>query len=275
MTMKSGIAAPGSLFRSIGAEFLKFYAFRIPQIAYVSIAAFPLLFVIQLFYVEHLFAHIGNRTVTEVIPYLFFASWKTILLHLFLIAFTAYCVVVDSQYGMIRIGCTQPASRAQYIVGKSIAIELHVVLFALLYIASLFVWVGIYTGFRGLSFTGLLALASLAARTVVFCCGLSGCMIGVSILRKTLLDAFVSCCVAFLGFALLTTLPPHFHLEPALFVRYFFYPIAAILPKGWPISLSFPMKNAPFWQFLLVSLVTPTVCFLPALVHFHFRDISE
>lgn len=271
--MKSGNAAPGSLLRSTAAEFLKFYAFRIPQIAYVSIAAFPFLFVVQLFYVEHLFAHVGVRTVAAIIPYLFFASWKTILLQLFLIAFTAYCVVVDSQYGMIRIGCTQPVSRAQYILGKSIAIELHVALFALVYVASLFIWVGIYTGFHGLSLTGLLALASLAARTVVFCCGLSGCMIGVSILRKTLLDAFVSCCVIFVGFALLTTLPPQFHLEPVLFVRYLFYPIAAILPKGWPIP--FPMKSAPFWQFLLVLLVTPTVCFLPALLHFQLRDIPE
>jgi ABC-type transport system involved in multi-copper enzyme maturation permease subunit len=271
--MKSGIATPGSLLGSTAPEFLKFFAFRIPQIAYVSIAAFPLLFVIQLFYVEHLSAQLGIRTVTEVIPYLFFASWKTILLQPFFIAFTAYCVVVDSQYGMIRIGCTQPVARAQYILGKSIAIELHVVLFALVYIASLFMWVGIYTGFRGLSVTGLLALASLAARTVVFCCGLTGCMIGVSIMRKTLLDAFVSCCVVFVGFALLTTLPPQFHLEPGLFLRYFFYPISGILPKDWPIP--FPMKNAPFWQFLSVSLVTPTVCLLPALLHFHFRDISE
>jgi ABC-type transport system involved in multi-copper enzyme maturation permease subunit len=271
--MKSGNSAPGSLLRSTAAEFCKIYAFRIPQIAYISIAAFLYLFVIQLFYAEHLTAHLGPAPMIEVIPYLFFASWKAILLQLFLIAFTAYCVVVDSQYGMIRIGCTQPVSRAQYILGKSIAIELHIALFALVYIASLFIWVGIYTGFRGLSLTGLPALASLTARTVVLCCGLSGCMIGVSILRKTLLDAFVSCCVLFVAFGLLTTLPPQFHLEPALFLRYLFYPIAAILPKGWPIP--FPMKNAPLWQFLLVSLATPAVCFLPALVHFHFRDISE
>jgi ABC-type transport system involved in multi-copper enzyme maturation permease subunit len=266
-------AAPGSLLKSTAAEFSKFYALRIPQIAYAGIAGFLLLFVFQLFYAERIFAHLGPATVTEVIPYLFFASWKSILFQIFIIAFSAYCIAVDSQYGMIRIGCTQPVTRAQYVLGKSIAIELHVALFALVYVGSLFIWVGIYTGFRGLSLTGVLALASLATRTVVFCCGLSGCMIGVSILRKTLLDAFVSCCVVFVGFALLTTLPPQFHLEPVLFVRYFFYPIAAILPKGWPIP--FPMKSAPFWQFLFVFLVTPTVCFLPALINFHSRDISE
>ena len=47
------------------AEFLKFYAFRIPQIAYASIPAFPLLFVVQLFYVEHLSAHIGPIGLTD------------------------------------------------------------------------------------------------------------------------------------------------------------------------------------------------------------------
>jgi ABC-type transport system involved in multi-copper enzyme maturation permease subunit len=271
--MQSGIAAPASLFRSTVAEFLKFYAFRIPQIAYVSIVAFLVLFVFQLFLAERLLAHLGPATVNEVIPYLFYASWKSILFHVFIIAFSAYCVAVDSQYGMIRIGCTQPVSRAQYLLGKSIAIELHVALFALVYVASIFIWVCICTEFRGLSFPGLLALSSLAVRTVVFCVGLSGCMIGVSILRKTLLDAFVSCCVLFVGFGLLLTLPPEFHLRPVLFLRYFLYPIAGILPKGWPIQ--FPMKDAPFWQFLLVSMVTPTVCLIPAFVRFHFRDISE
>lgn len=271
--IKSGNAPGGSLLRSSAAEFFKFYAFRIPQIAYASIAGFLFLFVIQLFYVERLSAHLGPATVTEVIPYLFFASWKTILFQLFIIAFSAYCVAVDSQYGMIRIACTQPVSRAQYVLGKSIAIELHVTLFALVYAGSLLMWACICTGFRGLSTAGLLALASLAARTVVFCVGLSGCMIAVSVLRKTLLDAFVSSCVVFAGLALSTTLPSRFHLEPALFLRYFFYPIAGILPKNWPIP--FPMQHAPLWQFLLVSLVTPTVCFLPALAHFHSRDISE
>jgi ABC-type transport system involved in multi-copper enzyme maturation permease subunit len=264
-------AAPGSLLRSTAAEFSKFYAFRIPQIAYASIAAFLLLFVIELFYVEGVVS--GTSTVTDVIFYLFFDSWKTIFFQLFVIAFSAYCIAVDSQYGMIRIGCTQPVSRTQYLLAKSIAIELHVALFTLVYVASLLMWVCICTRFRGLSATELPALASLAARTVVFCCGLSGCMIGVSTLRKSLLDAFVCCCVVFVGFFFLAMLPKRYHLQPALFVRYIFYPVAGILPKGWSIPI--PMKDAPLWQFLLVSLVTPAVCFLPALVYFHFRDISE
>jgi ABC-type transport system involved in multi-copper enzyme maturation permease subunit len=263
-------AAPGSLLRSTAAEFSKFYAFRIPQIAYASIAAFLLLFVIELFYVEGVS---GTSTVADVIPYLFFDSWKTSFFQLFIIAFSAYCIAVDSQYGMIRIGCTQPVSRTQYLLAKSIAIELHVALFTLVYVASLLMWVCICTRFRGLSATDVPALVSLTARTVVLCCGLSGCMIGVSTLRKTLLDAFVCCCVVFVGFAFLAMLRERYHLQPALFLRYYFYPIAGILPKGW--SMPIPMKDAPFWQFLLVSLGTPAVCFLPALVHFHFRDISE
>ena len=51
---KSNNAVGGSLLRSVAAEFVKFYAFRIPQIAYASIAGSMLLFVIQLFYVERL-----------------------------------------------------------------------------------------------------------------------------------------------------------------------------------------------------------------------------
>ena len=210
---------------------------------------------------------------TEALPYLFYATWKTILFQLFIIAFSAYCIAVDSQYGMIPIACTQPGSRARYLLGKSIAIELHVTLFALVYVVSLLVWVWICNGFHGLTTATLFALASLAPRTIVFCVGLSGCMIAVSVLRKTLLDAMVSSCAVFACFALLTTLPLRFHLEPLLFVRYFFYPIGGILPKGWPIQ--FAMQNAPLWQFLLVSAVTPLVCFLPALAHFCFRDISE
>jgi ABC-type transport system involved in multi-copper enzyme maturation permease subunit len=266
--------SPGSsLLNLTMAEFAKFYAFRIPQIAYASIPAFLFLFVIQLFYVEHLSTRLGATTVSDLIPYLFFASWKTILFQLFIIVFSVYCVAVDSQYGMIRIGCTQPVSRAQYLLGKTIAIELHVALLALVYVASLFTWASIYNEFRGISVAAITAVASVAARTVVFCVGLSACMVAVSAVRKTLLGAFVSSCVVFACFALLTTLPSRFHLEPALFLRYFFYPIAGILPNDWPIA--FPMKNAPLWQFVLVSLATPAICLVPALAHFHFRDISE
>ncbi|MFZ0859744.1 MAG: hypothetical protein WCA27_22195 [Candidatus Sulfotelmatobacter sp.] len=270
---KSGKAGNVSLLHSVFAEFVKVYAFRIPQIAYVSIAAFMLLFVIQLFYFERLSAHLGPATVTEVMPYLFFASWKTILFHLFLLAFGAYCIAVDSQYGMIRIGCTQPVSRAQYLLGKTIAIELHVALFAIVYVASLLFWVGICTGFRGLSTSALGAVASLATRTIVFCVGFVGWVIAVSVLRKSLLDAVVSSCVVFALFGLLTTLPMRFHLEGGLFLRYFFYPMAGIVPKDWPIP--FPMQGAPLWQFLLVSFGTPAICFIPAILHFQFRDICE
>ena len=263
----------GGLFSSVSAEFNKFYAFRIPQIAYASIAAFLLFFVIELFYVERLSAHLGPATVIEVIPYLFFVSWKTVAFQLFIITFGAYCVAVDSQYGMIRIGCTQPVSRIQYLLGKAIAIELHVALFVLVYLASLLFWVCLCTGFRGLSLSAIPAVASLAARTVVFCLGWSGCVIAVSVFRKSLLDAMVSSCVLFVCFALLTTMPTRFHLESGLLLRYFFYPIGGILPKSWPIP--FPMQNAPLWQFLLVSFATPAICFIPALLHFQFRDISE
>ena len=264
-------AAPGSLLRSTAAEFSKFYAFLTPQIAYASIAASLLLFVVELFYVKGVS---GTSTATDVIFYLFFDSWKTTFFQLFVIAFSAYCIAVDSQHGMIRIGCTQPVSRTQYLLAKSIAIELHVALFALVYVASVLMWACICTRFGSIPATEFVPLASLAARTVVFSCGLSGCMIGVSTLRKSLLDAFVCCCVVFVGFFCLATMPPkRYHLEPAMFVRYFFYPLAELVPKDW--STPMPMKDAPFWQFLLVSLVTLAVCFLPALVYFHFRDISE
>ncbi len=272
MTKTDG-SSGGRLLSSVWAEFLKFYAFRIPQIAYASIAAFLLFFVIELFYVERLSAHLGPASVIEVVPYLFFASWKTIAFQFFIITFAAYCVAVDSQYGMIRIGCTQPVSRIRYLLGKAIAIELHVALFVLVYLASLIFWVCLCTGFRGLSASAIPAVASLTARTVVFCVGWSGCAIAISSFRKSLLDAMVSSCVLFVCFALLTTMPMRFHLEAGLLLRYFFYPIGGILPENWPIP--FPMQNAPLWQFLLVSLATPAVCFIPALLHFQLRDISE
>lgn len=270
---ESGKSEHGSLHQSILAEFLKIYSFRIPQIAYGCITAFMLLFVIQLFYFERLSAHLGPATVTEVIPYLFFASWKTILFHLFLLAFGAYCTAVDSQYGMIRIGCTQPVSRAQYVLGKTIAIELHVALFGIVYVSSLLFWVGVCTGGRGLSLWALAAVVSLTARTIVFCVGFVGWVIAVSILRKSLLDAVVSSFVVFAFFGLLTTLPTRFHVEALLFLRYFFYPIAGMIPRDWPIP--FPMQDAPLWQFLLVSICTPVICFIPAMLHFHYRDICE
>ena len=60
---KSGKPSGVGLSNSVLAEFLKFYAFRIPQISYASIPAFLMLFVVQLFYVERLSAHLGPITV--------------------------------------------------------------------------------------------------------------------------------------------------------------------------------------------------------------------
>lgn len=257
----------------IAAEVAKIYAFRISLIAYASIPVFLLLFVVQLFYFEHLSSHLGSVTVAEIIPYLFFASWKPILFQLFIIVFSAYCVAVDSQYGMIRVSCTQPVRRVEYLFGKCIAIEFHVATLALAYVASLFLWGCVCSDFRDWS-KAIVPVLWVAIRTIIFSVGLSTCMVAISSLRKTLLTALVSSCVLFACFALLTTLPLRFHLEQALLLRYFFYPISGILPRDWPIS-AFPMQNAPFRQFALVSFGTAIMCLIPAAITFHFRDISE
>ena len=75
-------SSTGSLFDSVWAEFLKLYAFRLPQIAYVSIFVFLLFFVVQLFYVEHVLAQLGPVTAIVVMPYIFFVSWRTVLFQL-------------------------------------------------------------------------------------------------------------------------------------------------------------------------------------------------
>ena len=123
---------------------------------------------------------VRGRDFTVIIPYLYFASWKTLLFLLFITAFSAYCVAVDSQYGMIRIGCVQPISRGRYLCGKSIAIQLHVALFGLVYVASLVLWVGVYAGFSGVSAGKVLAVISVALRTVLLCVGLAGCATAIS-----------------------------------------------------------------------------------------------
>ena len=257
----------------IAAEIAKLYAFRISLIAYISIPIFLLLFVVQLFYFEHLSSHLGSVTVAEIVPYLFFASWKPILFQLFIVIFSAYCVAVDSQYGMIRVTCTQPIRRVEYLLGKCIAIEFHVATLALAYVLSLLIWGCVCAGLRDWP-KAIAPIASVAVRTIVFSVGLSTCMVAISSLRKTLLTAFVSSCVVFACFALLTTLPLRFHLEGALLLRYFFYPISGILPKDWPIG-TFPMQSASFGQFALVSFGTAIICLIPALATFHLRDISE
>ena len=43
---------------------------------------------------------------------------------------------VDSQYGVVRIACSQPISRLEYVLGKWMAVMTHVAIFAMMLSAS-------------------------------------------------------------------------------------------------------------------------------------------
>jgi ABC-type transport system involved in multi-copper enzyme maturation permease subunit len=256
--------------RFVVAEVRKIYDFGFPQIASLVMFLAIYLFVFQLFYVEGVTEHWPVPNAYYAVPLLFYATWgKTILIFMFLAAFSVYCVTVESQYGMIRVLCAQPLARWQYVVGKHAAISCHVVLLTASYVLSLFIWATVQAGLRGFTFDQGLSLYGFFSRVLIYSLGVSCISISIALLRKTMISALVTTAFAFFGLALLT-MYRSLEFGQYHFVRYYF---AAMENLPFPFKWDFP--TYPFHTFCLVTLVTCLIFFLPPLLYFQLRDITE
>lgn len=256
--------------RFVVAEVRKIYDFRFPQIASVLMFLAIYLFVIQIYYVEGVAEHWPVPNAYYAVPLLFYATWgKTILIFLFLAAFSVYCVTVESQYGMIRVLCAQPLARWQYVVGKYAAISCHVVLLTATYVISLLIWSTVQAGLRGFTLDQGLSLFDFFSRVLIYSLGVSWISVSVALLRRTMISALVTTGFAFFGMGLLT-MYRSLEFGQYHFVRYYF---VAMENLPFPFKPNFPMY--PYNTFCLVTLVTCLIFFLPPLLYFQLRDITE
>ena len=107
------------------AEFLKIWASRIPLVILVALPLGIFLFVLELYKVEGIGDRIHGNAL-DVLPILFYGTWKSLIFQMAMLTFAAFWATVDSQYRMIRVASSQPISRFEYVLGKWSAIMAHV-----------------------------------------------------------------------------------------------------------------------------------------------------
>ncbi len=256
--------------RFVVAEVRKIYDFRFPQIASVFMFLAIVLFVYQLFYLERVAEHYAVPNAYYAVPLLFYVTWgKTLLIFLFLVAFSVYCVTVESQYGMIRVLCAQPLARWQYVAGKYGAILCHVVWLTVTYVISLLIWGAVQSGVRGITADQVLSLFVMFSRVLIYALGISWISISVALLRRTMISALVTTSGAFFALGLLT-MYRSLDFGKYYFIRYYFMGLE-YLPM--PFRSDFP--KYPFTTFCWVTLITCALFALPPLLYFQLRDITE
>lgn len=258
------------------AEFLKIFAFRFPLYATAGMALFIGLVACNLAAAEHVSAHIGVSTAATLLPYLAWASWgKLVIVPIFLITFATYCTVVDSQYGMVRIGCSQPVARIEYAAAKTAAILAHSVFCVLFYTVLLLVSSAAIGRNWRMTWLEAVLFLTFCFRLVVLSVGIAWFATAAAMMRRTLLTGVVTAFVAVIAIAWLNVLPPGYGLRPYLLLRYFLYPLAPIWPSNMAKMVEIPNAGCTLWQFLMAATVVPAVCWLAAATYFSQRDITE
>jgi ABC-type transport system involved in multi-copper enzyme maturation permease subunit len=233
------------------------------------------LFAFELYHVERAGDRLGLPDLVHAVPLLFFASWKTLLFQAAVVAFAAFWTTLDSQYGMIRVACAQPVSRATYLVGKWLGIGGHVLILSAVYVLCHGLWGALYSGLGGMGLPQWTALARFAIQAVVFSLALAWIGMAAASFRRTVGSGIVIAVMGVVVLTLMMMLP--FELVPPRFVfmRYFFFPLGE-LPNPWPGEHESPfVRVRTLSEFWTVVPATPLVLSLAALVHFRRRDITE
>jgi ABC-type transport system involved in multi-copper enzyme maturation permease subunit len=256
------------------AEFLKIWASRIPLVILVALPLGTYLFVLELYTVEGMADRIHGNAL-DVLPILFYATWKTLMFQMAMLTFAAFWGTVDSQYGMIRVACSQPMSRFEYVLGKWSAIMAHVTIFATMLVASELAWTGIYSGMRGIRAGDVVAMARFGAEVATFTVAFTSIGMAAASFRRTVGSGIVTAIMSFIFLAFMTVLSFKVIAPQWVLMRYFSFALGE-LKNPFPASGDSPFIRAQsLAEFYRVALVTPLLFMLPALVYFRNRDIVE
>ncbi len=262
----------------VRAECGKIWASWIPLAFVSSTVVIVSLFAFNLYHFELVRGGAyAKRAAMDVLPVLVFGTWKTLLLPAALIAFSAFWTTLDSQYGMIRVGCCQPLSRTEYLVGRWLAVSLYVLLFCVTFVLAQLGWVALESGLSGVDASALARIGRFALELSAFVLALAGVSMAVASLRRTVGGGIVTAYLVAIGLAFMTMLPHDLVPPRLILMRHFFFPIqefpdpfAAMGYRDTPFARMY--TRADFW---LVVVATPLAFLAPALVVFRRRDITE
>jgi len=262
----------------VRAECRKIWVSHVPLAFLASTVVVASLFALDLYHFEGMRGGAyAKRAAMDVLPILVFATWKTLLLPAALIAFCAFWTTLDSQYGMIRVGCSQPLSRTQYLAGRWLALSAYVLLFGVAFVLVQLAWVAVGSGLSGVGAADLARVVRFSLETLAFLLALAWVTIAVASLRRTVGGGIVTAYLVVIGLAFMTMLP-HDLVPPRLvLMRHFFFPLQEFVDpfaaegyRDTPFARAY--TRADFW---LVVLATPFAFLVPALLYFRRRDITE
>ena len=192
-----------------------------------------------------------------------------------MLTFAAFWATVDSQYGMIRVACSQPVSRLEYVLGKWCGIMMHVAIFTVMLIASELAWAGIYSGILGVQGRDVASVASFAVELVTIVVAITSIGLAVASCRRTVGSGIVTAIMAFILLAFMTMLSFRVIAPQFVLMRYFFFPFGE-LRNPFPTNADSPfIRVHSTAEFYRIALVTPLLFVLPALLYFRNRDIVE
>jgi ABC-type transport system involved in multi-copper enzyme maturation permease subunit len=257
------------------AEFLKIWASRIPLVFLVALPVGTYLFILELYHVERMAERLAIENAVQALPIVFKATWGTLLFQAATLTFAAFWTTVDSQYGMIRVGCCQPVRRTEYLLGKWSAIGAHIVAFSTALVVSELVWTGLYSGFRGIRAADIASVARFSFDLAVLALATSVIGMAAASLRRTVGSGIVTALMAFLLLAFMTMLPFDVVSPRLILLRYFFYPLQDLPAQVSRHGDSPYIRPAFLTSFYSVALATPLLFAVPAALCFRKRDIVE
>jgi ABC-type transport system involved in multi-copper enzyme maturation permease subunit len=260
--------------RSARAEFLKIWASRVPLVFLLAIPVGCYLVVFELYHVEHIREEMHVRHALHALPALFFGVWRMMLFQAAVLAFAAFWATIDSQYGMIRVASTQPLSRVEYLLSKWLGISVHLALVTAALILSLVGWAALYSGLHGIGAPEIGMLLRFSFELLALTLAFGGVGMATASFRRTVASGMVTAMLAFIGLAVMTMLPFDVFPPRFVFVRYFFFPMqefpSPFLGGDNPFVRMYSISD-----FYVVALATPLVFWIPAILYFRHRDISE
>ncbi|MGO8735892.1 MAG: ABC transporter permease [Terriglobia bacterium] len=259
----------------IRAEVAKLWALPIVRLAVAISPIAMYLFVAEVYHIDKLPLHASVRNLFDSLPWILFDAWKTWFLQMFIVSLAAYAASVESQYGMIRLLCAQPLSRAEYVLGKGVAISIYVTALTLVFLGSAVAWAALYSGMRGVSWADLNHLALSTLAFVIFAQALGWIAYSLGLLRRTIGESLIT---AF-GFFILLTFAGAFcsdRMKPYFLVRYIFFPWKYFPRLSSELrSMASLYSSSTFLDLFLVALITSGLAFAAGYVSFVRRDITE
>ncbi len=257
------------------AEFLKIWASKIPLVILAALPVGTYLFIFELYHVERMGERLAIENAVQTLPFIFFATWKTLLFQAAMLTFAAFWTTIDSQYGMVRVGCCQPLTRLEYLLGKWSGIGAHIVIFSAALVLSELFWTGLYSGVRGIRAADVASVTRFTFDFSVLILAISFVGMAAASCRRTVGSGIVTALMAFILLAMMTMLPFDVLSPRLILLRYFFYPLQD-LPAQFSHGGDSPFVRPSFLtSFYPVAAATSALFALPAALYFRRRDIVE